>query len=231
MDALPQRRPLSLPEDFVLLMLTDSGKVRDSRQARYGCAAAELGELALRGKLLVQRPRNFTAFGLRGYAGIPRIQVLDTGRTGLPWADDVLAELQRRSVSEPRGVSLVPWLGQRRDAFPLHRAALVERGLVRHKPNRHSGLFRVFGREQFYPDPMAHQALIDTVRAAIGGQRPIDEPTLFRLDFVKQVSDVGWTFRQRLDSNRGLGLWASLPESLRFTSSTLAFQARSTEES
>ncbi|MGA5134779.1 hypothetical protein ACPCTO_33825 [Streptomyces olivoreticuli] len=54
--------PLSLPEEFALLSLADTGKTIDSGQATGGCAVAELGELALRGKLLL-RQRVHKVFG------------------------------------------------------------------------------------------------------------------------------------------------------------------------
>ncbi|WP_406404220.1 GPP34 family phosphoprotein [Streptomyces sp. NBC_00879] len=37
---------LSLPEEFVLLSHLESGTVHDAAQTAFGCAAAELGELA-----------------------------------------------------------------------------------------------------------------------------------------------------------------------------------------
>jgi Golgi phosphoprotein 3 (GPP34) len=156
----------SLPEEWSLLSFTDSGKVRDSNQAVAGCAAAELGELALRRKLLV-RSRKSNIFGFDVYRTSPaEIQVIDTSRTGLPWADELLADLERRCVSEQGRLSLRQWLRQRRNAFFLHRDALAERGVLRHAPGKRSGPFRPFSSERYYPDPGVRDALITELRAA-----------------------------------------------------------------
>jgi hypothetical protein len=216
-----------LPEEFALLSLTDSGKTRDSAQAVVGCAAAELGELALRRKLLV-RSRKFTMFGFDAYRPHPaEIQLLDTSRTGLAWADELLAELERRCASEHGRVILRQWLRQRREAFSLHRDALAERGVLRHKPGRHSGLFRFFGRERYYPGSAARNALITAVRVANSGQSRLDEHMLFLSDLVGIAGldkDLGieLRLRHRLDRGRGVGTVESLPEDLRDTSAVLA---------
>ncbi|QHC23302.1 hypothetical protein [Streptomyces sp. GS7] len=85
--------PLTLPEEFALLSLAETGKVIDSGQAEVGCAVVELGELALRGKLVI-RTRQSTVFGLDVYHPYrAEIELVDTGSTSLAWADELLAEL------------------------------------------------------------------------------------------------------------------------------------------
>ncbi|EST18953.1 GPP34 family phosphoprotein [Streptomyces roseochromogenus] len=85
--------PLTLPEEFTLLSLAETGKVIDSDQAGVGCAVAELGELALRGKLAV-RTRKSTVFGLDAYRPYrAEIELVNADSTGLAWADELLAEL------------------------------------------------------------------------------------------------------------------------------------------
>jgi hypothetical protein len=223
----PPLRTLSLPEEFALLSLTDSGKPRDSAQAVDGCAAAELGELALRRKLLV-RSRKSEMLGFDAYRPHPaEIQLLDTSPTGLVWADDLLAELGRRCASGHERIVLRQWLRQRRGAFSLHRDALAEYRVLHHKPGRHSGLFRFIGRERYYPDSVVRNALITTVRAASSGQSPLDEHMLFLSDLVGIAGlhkDLGFelSLRHRLDRGRGGGAVESLPEDLRDTSAVLA---------
>jgi hypothetical protein len=224
-----QVRPLSLPEEWVLLSLKDSGKTRDPGCAVAGCAAAELGELALRRKLLV-RSRKFNIFGLVGYRPSPaEIQLLDTSRTGLPWADELLADLELRRASGQEHLSLAPWLRQRRhQAFALHRSALAGMGVLRHAPGARFVPFRIFKPERYYPDSAVRNALVTEVRAACSGQSRLDERVLFLSDLVgssELYKDLGVTLemRHRLDSSRGTGMVASVPEDLRDTSAVLAF--------
>jgi len=225
MSPLPARL-LSLPEEWTLLSLTDSGKVRDSNQAVVGCVAAELGELALRRKLLV-RSRKFKIFGFDGYRTSPaEIQVIDTSRAGLPWADELLADLERRRVSEQR-LSLGQWLRQRREAFSLHLDALAERGVLRRAPGTRSVPFRFLSSERYYPDPAVRDTLIAELRAAGSGQNQLDEHMVFLSDLVSSSllnKDLGIELRvsQRLDRGRGVGTVGSVPEDLRHTSAVLA---------
>ncbi|MEV7007350.1 GPP34 family phosphoprotein [Streptosporangium sp. NPDC051022] len=213
---------LSLPEEFALLSHTNSGKVHDSAQTAVGCAAAELGELALRRKLLV-RSRKSRKFGFEVYRDHGEIQLLDTGPTGLVWADELMAELGDRSASERGPVTVKRWLRQRgRKAFTLHRTALTARGVLR---RRSGGLL---GRERHYPDTAVRDVLIDEVRAAYGERRPLDEHMLFLCDLVEGTrlsKDFRLTMsgRQRLDRARGAGAAGALPEDLRDTSTTLGF--------
>jgi hypothetical protein len=223
-----QVRPLSLPEEWVLLSLKESGKTRDPGCAVVGCAAAELGELALRQKLLV-RSRKFNTFGFHGYRPYPaEIQLLDTSRTGLPWADELLADLELRRASGQGRLPLKPWLRQRRrQAFTLHRNALAERGALRHTPGARFVPFRIFKPERHYPDPAVRNALITEMRAVGSGQSRLDERALFLSDLVgssELYKDLGVTLKMphRLDRARGTGTVAYVPEDLRDTSAVLA---------
>ncbi|MFF4219495.1 GPP34 family phosphoprotein [Streptomyces nondiastaticus] len=133
----PQSHPLVAPEP---------GRVHNSAHIAFGCAAAELGELALRHKLRVQ-PRNSRAPGLDIYPLRGDIQLLDTGRTALVRAGDLLTEPARHSDSGQQAISPHRWLRQhRRAALSRHRRQLVHRDILRHVP----GGF--FGRERHYPD-------------------------------------------------------------------------------
>jgi hypothetical protein len=223
-----QERPLSLPEEWVLLSLKDSGKTRDSGLAVTGCAAAELGELALRRKLLVSA-RKFSIFGLHGYRPYPaEIQLLDTSPTGVPWADELLADLERHRASGQGHLFLLPWLRQRRrQAFTLHRNALAERSVLRHTAGARFAPFRIFKPERYCPDPGVRNALITQMRAVGSGQSRLDERALFLSDLVESselYKDLGVTLktRYRLDRASGTGTVASVPEDLRDTSMVLA---------
>jgi hypothetical protein len=170
---------LSLPEQLVLLSYRCSGKVHDSAQTAIGAAAAEL---ALRRRLIV-RSRKSRMFGLAGYHLLgAEIQLLDIGRTGLAWADELLRELMRRSDAEHGGVGLARWLRQRRRAaLSLHRDALVERGVLRHRPGRVLSL----GRSRYYLDYVMRDALIDEFRAVYSGQSRLSEHMLILGGLVK----------------------------------------------
>ncbi|GAA0346837.1 GPP34 family phosphoprotein [Streptomyces blastmyceticus] len=240
--------PLSLPEEFALLSLADTGKTIDSGQATGGCAVAELGELALRGKLLL-RQRVHKVFGWNAIRQITHvIELVDRTPVGLAWADELLAEL----ANEPGAVSLTKLLRRRyrwRNAFHWHRDALVAQGLVRHVPRR--GLFR---QARYIPDPTVRNRLIEEVRLATeilrdtGEGRRLDVHTKFLSDMVirgELAKDLGvvkgrgwrvnvmfldgllnrelWSARRRAQNRAaGVGALDSIPEPLRYTSEALA---------
>lgn len=210
--------PLTLPEEFALLSLTETGKVIDSGQAEVGCAVAELGELALRGTLTV-RTRKARVFGLDAYRPHrAEIELLDADATGLAWADELLAELAH--VGET--VTLHQWVRRRRTAFLRHRGALVGRGLIRRVPG--SGLLR---RERYHPDAAVRQGLIDALRLARTGEHRLDAHMMFLSDMVSAsglTRDLGgsWPKRHVLDRARGTGAVEFVPEPLRDTGAVLA---------
>jgi hypothetical protein len=227
--SVPAQRLLSLPEEFVLVSHLASGKVHGSPQAVIGCAAAELGELALRRHLAV-RSRKTKALGFDVYRlhGV-EIELLGAGpthSTGLAWADELLAELrQYPSASEHGRVRLNSWFRRRHQAFSLHRARLVRRGALLPRPG--GGIFRSKTGQRHYPDHPLRDALIAEVRATSSGQRRLDAHMLFLSDLMEAVGlsrDLGIrpSARQRLDRGRGLGPVEHLPEDLRDTSTALA---------
>ncbi|WP_326689016.1 MULTISPECIES: GPP34 family phosphoprotein [unclassified Streptomyces] len=226
--SVPSQRYLSLPEEFVLLSHLASGKVHGSGRAPavIGCAAAELGELALRRKLAV-RSRKSKALGFDVYRlhGV-EIELLDARPTGLGWADALLAELQQScSASEHGRVRLYQWFRRHQEGFSLHRDALAARGVLHPKPGGHTGLFRA--RQRHYPDRVLREALIAEARAACGEESRVDAHMLFLCDLMETVGlnrelGIRLSVRQRLDRGRGAGAAASLPEDLRDTSTALA---------
>ena len=240
--------PLTLPEEFALLSLSDTGKMIDSDQARVGCDVAEVGELALRGKLLLRHRAHMVYTWNSISRSTHVIELVDPAPVGLAWADELLAEL----ANEPEAVSLLKLLlrrYRRRNAFHRHRDALVAHGLVRYVPSR--GLFR---RARYLPDPTMRNRLIDEVRLATeilqdtGGGRRLDVHTKFLSDMVIRselakdlgvVKDRGWRVNvmfldgllnrelwseRRRARNRAAGIGAldSIPEPLRHISEVLA---------
>lgn len=226
--SVPPQRFLSLPEEFVLLSHLPSGKVFGSGRARpvIGCAAAQLGEFALRGKLAV-RVRKSKAFGMDVYRlhGV-KIELLDPSPTGLDWADGLLAELQRHSAASNDGrVSLHWWFRRYQQGFAQHRDALAARGLLHPKPGGPSGLIR--RRQRHYPEHVAREALIAEMHAAASEQTRIDARMLFLLELVQAARlsrelGVALSMGQRLDRSRGTGVVEAVPEDLRDASAALA---------
>lgn len=218
---------LSLPEEFALLSYGENGRVPNSRQTAAGCAAAELGELALRRRLLV-RPRKTRKLGVDIYQLRGEIELSpntpNTPHAGLTWAEDLLAALwTRTSALTPRPLTVTRWLRERgREALALHTSALVERGVLRHRPGT------LLTRTRHHPDTALRTALIDGVCAVRAEQVPLDEHMLFLcglLDGADLTKDFGLTMTrpQRLERARGIGAAGALPEALRDTSTVLGF--------
>ncbi|MGP4021646.1 GOLPH3/VPS74 family protein, partial [Saccharopolyspora sp. 5N708] len=148
--------PLTLPDEFVLLLHRDNGSHYVSANPNTATAAAEIGELALRDRI-----------DLDGTA----VRLVDSGWSGLPWMDRLLAELQRWSGHEDRPVELSWWLPCRTGAFLAHRSVLVEQGLLRHERRKFLG---VLPDDRYHPDPPTREALLAGLREAACGARPVD---------------------------------------------------------
>lgn len=228
--------PMTLPEEFLLLCHDRYGNVHAYDRTVAGCAAAELGELALRHRLRVVPNRKIKLFGFESYASSGKIRMLDLTPTGLAWADDLLEELGR--LSAPRGrtdsdpdqaesprrlIRLHKWLRLRGDqAFFLHRDAMIENSLL------FPGAGSAEEDEEFhYPDSGVRNLLIDRLQAVNSEKVPMDERSLLLLDLVGDVGledELGLTLtiRQRLDHARGIGRVAAIPEDMRDTSTLLS---------
>ncbi|MFD4560339.1 GPP34 family phosphoprotein [Streptomyces sp. NPDC058469] len=224
---------LSLPEEFTLLSYGENGRVPNSSQTAAGCAAAELGELALRRRLLI-RPRKTRKLGLEIYQQRGEIELRpsttdapnmpNTPGTGLTWADDLLSALRTRTTTlTPRPLTATRWLRERgREALALHTGALIERGVLRHRPGT------LLTRTRHHPDPALRAALLNGVRAVRAEHVPLDEHMLFLCDLLDGAGltkDFGLTLTrpQRLERARGIGAAGALPETLRDTSTVLGF--------
>jgi hypothetical protein len=212
---------LSLPEEFALLCLTADGNA-DPAQAATGCAAAELGELALRGKVLVDcRKGNIGGLDVYRTFGA-EVRLVDREPTGLGWADALMADLAGFAAERGK-IVLSKWLRQRRDAFPLHCNALAQRGLVRHESAKHR--FRTVNR--YLPEPTTRGRLIADIAAASSGMQMQDAHMLLLTDLVVSsgmTRDLHITIptRQRMARARRSGAVALLPEALLDTSAVLA---------
>ncbi|MFE6775360.1 GPP34 family phosphoprotein [Streptomyces sp. NPDC057702] len=217
-------QPLTLPEEFVLLSQLDTGHVRDVAQTAVGCAAAELGELALRRHLLV-RANKSRKFGFEVYSYSARrpgeISLLSTEPIGIGWADALLAELHQSAAGD-QPLKLPRWLRHRgHAALALHRAALADRGLLRHEPRT------LWRRERHHTDRETRNALLAEVRAAHQERVPLDARLMFLCDLAEKaelMNDLGLTltFREHLARARaharGTDPESQLPEDLRDTS-------------
>ncbi|MEU8397943.1 GPP34 family phosphoprotein [Nonomuraea sp. NPDC048892] len=226
---------LSLPEAFLLLSYR-YGDVHDRHQSAVACAAAELGELALRRRLRVVPRKKIRVFGFECYLSPSKIHLLDATPTGLAWADELLAELE--TAARQRGgtatdsrrepISLRQWLKRRGDrALLLHRDALTGGGVLFHSPG--SGPDQ---EERHHPDPGVRDALASRLRAATEERVPMDGHLLLLSDLVEEAGLNGelgltMTMRQRLDRARGIGAVAALPEEVRDTSAVLSMSVPS----
>ena len=194
-------------------------------RAAIGCAAAELGELALRRKLLL-RTRKWRKLGFDIYQmhGI-EIALIDTGPTGLVWADELLSELRQRCSASKNGrYKLRRWFRHRHQAFALHRDALAGRGVLIPESGWGTGSFSA--KRRHYPHSALRNALIAEIHAARGEHSRIDEHMLFLRDIVETVGlgkELGapMSVRDKLDRARGVGAVEVLPEDLRDTSAAL----------
>ncbi|GGO60610.1 hypothetical protein GCM10012289_00880 [Nonomuraea cavernae] len=225
---------LSLPEEILLLSYRN-GVAYDDERSAIACAGAELGELALRRRVQVTA-RKFRLFGVQVY-GSGAIRVLDPAPTGLAWADELMAELERleksrrrlmpfataRTSSESRPVSLDKWLRLRGDkALLLHREALTERRVLFHSPGS-----RPRQEERHYPDPSVRNELISRLRAVGDGRVPLDEHMLLLLNLMAEAGlndELGLTSStsQRFNRVHGNGAAGALSEEMRETSAMLA---------
>lgn len=208
---------MSLPEEFLLLCHLPSGKVFNSERVAAGCAAAELGELALRRRVRGHARKKLKVFGFDGYALPGKIQLLDARPTGVAWADGLVTELER-SGAAAAPVKASRWVRRRRkDALALHRETLLGRGMLQSR------------RWRRYPDERARDELIGRLQAVNSEQVPMDEHALLLMDLADGVGmwdrlGLRLSTRQRLDRGRGIGPTAALSEEIRETSAVICWE-------
>jgi Golgi phosphoprotein 3 GPP34 len=148
--------PLALPDEFALLLHKDNGSYYVSANPNSATAAAEIGELALRGRV-----------ELVGTA----VRLLDDGSSGLPWMDRLLADFHQRARRENHPIELSWWLPGRSDAFATHRSVLVEHGLLRRERRKLLGLLP---DDRYYPDLAVRGALLTELREVAADERQVD---------------------------------------------------------
>ncbi|MER7010561.1 GPP34 family phosphoprotein [Saccharopolyspora sp. NPDC000359] len=187
--------PLSLPEEFLLLSHLDTGKVSHEHATSHGCAAAELGELLIRDKIGIwHHERRF--FGLTVQLGSGKIDVRDSGSTGLRWAEDVLNALVRQQAARSKPVSVPSWVRRRSsEALHRHRSGLIARGLMLHAPTSR------WKPDRYFPHRPAREALLAELHAAITGRRPHDGRT-YVLSELATANGLGEELRG------GLSAWS-----------------------
>ncbi|MET8008228.1 GPP34 family phosphoprotein [Nonomuraea glycinis] len=226
---------LSLPEEIVLLSYR-YGAAHDDERSAIACAGAEIGELTLRRRVqVVGRKHKF--LGAEVYLWSGAIRVVDSTLTGLAWADELLAELERRgrsrwrlvlfdtrrTSSESGAVGLDKWLGLRGgEALLLHRDALTERGVLFRSPG-----FRPGQEERHYPDPSVRNELISQLRAVHYGRVPMDEHMLLLLNLLEKAGlndELGLISRasRRFGSVHGDGEPEAVSEEVRDISEMLS---------
>lgn len=228
-SASPDHRALSLPEELLLLVHGESGMLCEIEQAELCCAAAELGELALLERVeIVSQGRKRRLLGFDVYSMRGTVRVLDSAPAGPHWADTVLAGLWGLSPEGQR-LELGHWLRHRGEEAPLdtHRHELVGRGLLYYQ-----SLGSSRPREQYFPEPSAHRAVVHRVRSALAEETALDAPTLLLMDLVQEGGlfprlGLRMTGRQRLRYARGVGAVAAVPEALRDASVLLSSAVRS----
>lgn len=147
---------LALPDEFALLLHRTSGSHITGANSNTGTAAAEIGELVLRGRMAPH-----------GTA----IQLLDTASSGQPWMDQLLAQFQQVAGRENHPVELNWWLQLRSNAFLAHRAVLVDRGVLRVERRKFLGLLP---DDRYHPDRAIRTALLAELHGLARGELPLD---------------------------------------------------------
>ncbi|QUH03695.1 GPP34 family phosphoprotein [Saccharopolyspora erythraea] len=154
---------LSLPEEFVLLLHKDNGGYH--MMADY-TAGAELGELALRGRV--------------DLAG-KKIRITDASPSGIAWIDDATALLRKLSGSEEKPVDAGTFFWRRKSRRKVHCAALSERQLMRHEQK--SALLVSY--DSYFPDIATREALVDRLRAAGRNECELDDRLVMLVAVVR----------------------------------------------
>ncbi|WP_165968262.1 GOLPH3/VPS74 family protein [Saccharopolyspora elongata] len=149
--------PLALPDEFVLLLHKDNGTYFVSANPNTATAAAEIGELVLRGRV-----------ELTGTA----VRLIDSGSSGLPWMDRLFEDFRQRAGRPNRPIDLSWWLAGRTGTFATHRQVLVEHGFLRRERRKFLG---VLPDDRYHPDRGVRGALLAELHELAAGQRPVDE--------------------------------------------------------
>lgn len=203
-------RTLSLPEEFLLLSQRQDGEPRHEVATAYGCAAAEIGELVLRGAIRV-RHKEVRIFGSAMFIGSGKVELLDSASTGVPWAEQVRTGLAQRRAARAKPIALSSWVRHRgSEALIQHRSALLARSLLSQAPPTTRR-----GPDRFLPHPVAREALLTEMRAILTGQHPADEHSflLYQLSTGDLLDREVWQGINRW-THRGVNPFAALSKDL-----------------
>lgn len=165
----PESRGIALPGEVALLLHKPNGSYYATANPNIAVAAAEIGELALRNRISIERKH---------------LLVLDPSPSGLPWFDELVAELRRKSGPKEKPVNLANWLSRRTRAFKTHQALLAECGLLVRTTNKFLG-FIPYDRH-FVHEP-THGSLLNELAQVARAQRPVDN----RLALITAVVHAG----------------------------------------
>ncbi|WP_304615278.1 GPP34 family phosphoprotein [Saccharopolyspora sp. 6M] len=166
MNVDPEPSPsVTLPGELVLLLHRPDGGHR-AGPADLLTWCAELGELALRGKV-----------ELTG----TKLAVLDPCGTGLDWADELLGRLVKKSGPRGRPVELTDLLPRRIGRFREHRALLERRGMLLREPRK---LLGFIPDDLHFPVGPARRELVEQVRAVARGELRADGRRAVRCGLV-----------------------------------------------
>lgn len=155
-DLEDRLRPVTLPDEFVLLLHRPGGGYRCA-QVDLLTSVAELGELALRGRVEV--------------AASAKLTVLDPRSTGIGWADELLGRLVRKSGPKGKPVELTGVLPGRLGRFREHRGLLAAHGVLRHRRRK---LLGFIPDDLYVPVEPARESLVAEVRDAARLRRTVD---------------------------------------------------------
>lgn len=166
MNVDPDPSPtVTLPDELVLLLHRPDGGHR-AGPADLLTWCAELGELALRGKV-----------ELTG----TKLAVLDPCGTGLDWADELLGRLVKKSGPRGRPVELTDLLPRRIGRFREHRALLERRGMLLREPRK---LLGFIPDDLHFPVGPVRRELVEQVRAVARGELRADGRRAVRCGLV-----------------------------------------------
>lgn len=159
-------RDLTLPEEILLLVLTDrTGSLLEETHFRYALAGAILTELVLQDRV-----------ELEPGTGQHLVTVTKRKATGDPVLDDALVQL----VNATRRANPEKWV----DRFAEHEELYLRvcRQLCRKDVlDEHEGRVRLVFRRTVYADldPEVQEEVVGRVRNAVFGDGPVDERTAF----------------------------------------------------
>jgi golgi phosphoprotein 3 len=144
---------LTLPEEVLLLALRDdAGTIPMGSMYSYAIAGAVIAELALRGRITVQKVKKSNV-----------VQLVDQRPTGDPLLDEAQAQIQKAK----RRASVVSWVGRLAQEKSRDRVAhrLVQRGILR----KAEGRVLVFFSRNTWPtvNPAPEAQLVEQMRRAI----------------------------------------------------------------